>query len=419
MRPVPLAVALGIALAGCVAKAPSPAPEAPEETPPWLAALPALEGCNRCFEASVAVDDAGRIVATVEEGEALAVSEDGGATFAAVAAPPLPATLLGSGRTDALVEAAPDGRLLYSALVQELTEGAVAQWSLQAATSQDGGRTWLTNVFLSPFLLPATLPVSADRQWFVAGTDGAAYIVWGHYAGSLDLPTGWQTLGTGLYVLASKDGGRTFGQPVLAASKAQDGALGAGHPVVRRDGSLWVPYATSGFPSGRVNLRTDYPVAAAVSTDGGATFQSHVLHQDPAGFVAIWPFLAERDGKLALAWWDLRGNGTIQGLDLEAGAAPVQWGGPNATKGPWVSPDASTIAWWQAQGKEYALHIARPLLGRDDVVAGPLQGMPGRGPSDFAAVALLPDGRAVTAWGDGEGTLWVRAEAPRIGAPLA
>ena len=96
-------------------------------------AVPAIRDCvYDCFEPSVAVDAAGRIVVTTGNGGQMAVSEDGGRNFTPLPAMPLPpGTPANAKGADSLLETDAAGRVYYVAPPSARTrEGhVVAVWS--------------------------------------------------------------------------------------------------------------------------------------------------------------------------------------------------------------------------------------------------------------------------------------------------
>src|SRR5688572_11557020 len=118
MRPgwaLGMAVVLASALAGCQDDAPTSLPAAEPAKRTWQQ-LDVPLGCSAFCEPNLAVDAQGRILAW-SEGQ-LALSPDGGRTWETRQQPPPPLQAPpGAYQNDALVQAGPDGRFYFSALL--------------------------------------------------------------------------------------------------------------------------------------------------------------------------------------------------------------------------------------------------------------------------------------------------------------
>lgn len=438
MRPIVLLV---VALtAGCAA----PSPVAPEETLAETATVPVVvrpdsmvglllddpaQGLHfspavatgvpcwkaYCYETTVAADPEGRIFVSGVIAETIAVSSDGGATFAAVARPsvaPIDPDLepggVGSPRilqNDALVQVAPDGTLYFSALLTKAAYGAFGfqqvLFGIQVAASEDAGETWAVNNVITVDDDPRLL--GADRQWLAFGQDGIVYVSFQH------------TEGLGILVARSDDGGRTLGPFVNAIENTPaDGYIG-GPPTVDASGRLFVPhFFYAGITIEAVVPRAPGALRVAWSDDGGETFAVADVHRPEAGSPgAFFPVMVEdARGAMHLAWWNYD-EGVLIASSLDRGATwttPVRVG-PEITAAyasPWLlaHDDVLDVVWFAgAHDADSAdLLITRIPLGSGAAAAATLGHVTGYesrgGNTDFAHATLLPDGRVVAVLGD-------------------
>lgn len=363
----------------------------------------AVEPCSgkTCWEPSVAVDPQGRIFA-VEAGEwamsarpvaPVAVSHDGGQTFTHVAPPP-PITQAPPGTKvvygDIMVDAAPSGRLFWSAIVDLNAEGGPVlndmrkarplNWAIQVAWSDDAGQTWNDNQELSGV---EHLP---DRQW-LAFDGQTVYLA-------------YNTVGTGVLLSRSDDGGSTWG-PWIQVAPLADGPqwAGAGPPVVNQRGTVFVPVC-------------NYPGLATTifrSSDRGATFTSSTI---PIGCTAF-PILATRGDDLVLAVHNYEDGNVYVVRSKDQGATfaePVLWG-ESIVSSPWpvIRADGSVaVAWYKfTVAPESELHVTvGDAAPHEDVVVAKVV-VPSETDrteaalTHFAHAALTPDGRLVVTWVDG------------------
>jgi hypothetical protein len=394
--PIPaVAVLLAGLLAGCAGGErpddtadPTPGePTAMSFAPPVVA----LEEClySNCYEPSVAADPQGRLFVVDGSTSAVAVSEDGGLTWDQRAPPPLPIAVEGN-QGDVLVQVAPSGRLYWSALVIANPMGAFVLEGIQVAWSDDGAKTWLGDVHVSPATgTPQVL--SPDRQWLGFAPDGTIYLT-------------YNQLPTGIWIARSDDDGTTWSGWTRAASfEGRSAGLGqSGPPVVGSDGTVFVP-ACEGLASTEAASRT----MVFRSVDRGATFTPTTVDIGCNWFpiATVAP-----DGTLIVAGqpdgvqvaWSRDGGRTFEG--------PQRWGQGTATAGVWplMRADGRVFVAWFAEGSASSdLHVARGTLADgpvEDVVAGTATGEGTSRTSartDFASAALLPDGRLAVVWVEG------------------
>ena len=353
-------------LAGCSVEDPAaPTPATPGGTPAAAAfgeavALPIA--CRySCYEPSVARDGAGRLVVSDGVTADLAVSLDGGVTWAPVASPPMPGPGPGF-QTDVLVQASPSGRLYYSALLFRTLpgNGGVLE-GLQVAWSEDGGQTWPVNVHLSLLTDPTAGVYSPDRQWLGFGEGETVYLT-------------YNQIPTGIWIARSDDGGKTWGGWTRAAPlEGRMGGIGqSGPPLVDAEGRVLVPACSL----------ADESVRVFVSEDGGRTFAGRVAGTPGSG-CSWFPILeAGPSGALHLATHDGAG-GILVTTSTDGGATwtPSAAWGAGAIAAPWIeeaSDGSLVVAWFEHHGKDATLHVTR--------------GTPQEGPQSDAALGTKARG---------------------------
>src|SRR5688572_16907556 len=133
-------------------------------------------GCAYFCEPTVAIDAGGAIL--VRSGQ-MAISLDGGASFEPRSPPPLPqAAPPGSFQNDGLVQAGPDGRFYFSALITYYSPElqSIVLDGLQVASSADDAVTWDVDTYLSAATTPQSTGLGADRQWLTFGGPGEVYL---------------------------------------------------------------------------------------------------------------------------------------------------------------------------------------------------------------------------------------------------
>jgi hypothetical protein len=348
-----------------------------------------------CYEPSIAVDRLGRVFVTDAAGDAIAVSEDGGAHFKKRPAPPelvgqAPAEpVLSSLRgqrcvCDAIVQVDPHGRLVYSTL---------GETGVQVAVSSDAGRSWSSNILIGT--------PSPDRQWIGFGPKNIVYAIW--HSGAITTPPAY-------FTATSSDGGRTFGppQPFLPGTEI----FSVGPPVVDGQGRVYVPLLTGYYTGGVVG-----PAAAvAVSPGGGApTFVAHkvaanpcfcgfpIAAVDPRGTVAV-AFTGFAGGRTEASYTRALVSGsTDHGLTW---ARPRAWSTDQVTSSPWINlrGGRSDLVWY-GRGK---LILTRGRRGVSSLQQGVVAYSSPQ--TDFAHFAYLPDGRVIAVFT--EGAVFVNSELP-------
>lgn len=356
---------------------------APGWSPAFGEATVAVKACAyaSCYEPTIASDPQGRLFVADGSTSAIGVSTDGGRTWVQKNPPPMPSGLTGS-QSDVIVQAAPSGRLYWSALVvARPVQGSFVLEGLQVAWSDDAADTWAGNVHLSPLTRTAEV-VAPDRQWLSFGPAGHLYVT-------------YNQVPTGIWIARSTDGGATWsGWTRAAPLEGRGGGIGqSGPPVVDSKGRVFVPACDIANAGTRVFVSRDqarsftstlvpgpcswFPmlgvgwddslvlavsagaVSVARSVDGGATFTK--LKEWARGATAApWPIVRD-DGEAIVAWYE--GDGSSS--DLVVGAGPAHEG-----------PDRRVIV---ADG-----------MGTSGSRTSAL--------TDFASMARLPDGRLALTW---------------------
>lgn len=354
-----------------------------------------------CFEPSVAVDGAGRILVTAAQEAAIAVSDDEGRTFRLVDRPG--AVRPGADyMADALLVAGHDTTVFYLGLVgvgldmRALGSPHASVLGIQVAATTDGGTTWDSNVLLS---LEENAQ-GADRPWLVDGPDGVVV----SYS---------QTRAHEVRVAWSSDGGRTFspGASVPVGPRVEVGAAG---PIVAAGTEGAARYALAlaerptpmNAPSLRVYMGGGpapdlTPDPAAPGTSAAAAYWPAATATPEGAWALAW-----RDGDSAL-WLSQRADGWSEPVAVAEEAVLAPWIG--ATGGSvdvaWYAPAATGGAslWFGRLGTAADSKPIERVQLADDVRLGT-----GRS-TDFAHAAYLPDGRAVVAWSR-EGAAFVAVE---------
>ena len=424
--PLPLLSALLVLspalLAGCIADT-IPVPEDAaglEGGDAGLRLLPpvaALTQCRgNCFEPTVAAAPDGTLYVTDGIAGGIAVSRDGGATFETVPPPPMPPlTPRPAYQNDALVQVDAEGRLYFSALFTPYAYVGTFTMTLlgiQVAMSEDGGKTWAVNTFLSLSSTPQSAPVGNDRQWLAFGPGGEVYLSYKTISPVFVGGVGFLPMAGTVWLARSDDQGRTF-SPFRAVTAPEEalGSLIAGAAVVDAEGRVLLPYLTfAGGDGGRLRV--------GISEDGGKTFTRVDAYVPPGGKRAgtYFPVLAAGPDGVHLAWNDAAGA-VLMSTSRDGGrtwSEPVAWSDPahSVTSSPWVLARA-----------DGALDVAYFDLGEDQVsasihvVRGPADGAPAHraeaaplvkgfkgkpAHTDFAHLAHLPGGRVATVWADQE-----------------
>lgn len=324
-------------------------------------------------------------------------STDGGASFQQMVFGTPWGRLPGGGDTEAAVAAG--GRVYFL----DLWAG-----SNSLTYSADNGATWARGTPLT------TLPLT-DRQWLAVGprdpatgadtlyavyqliqppgsvwlarsSDGG--IVWDHHVqvssgdafpgavvadGDFVAVQWYHQASREVYVSTSHDRGATFTEHIVSYDA---------------DGSIWsqAGLALDGRHLYSVSMdRTTLDVEVARSTDLGATWEPTVVVSDPA-HGAQFPWIAARDGKVAVAWY---GSDTYTGHSNDAPATAA-----------WVIKYAESVD----GGSSFSAEVTALPPG-DTVKKGPIctSGLGCNGNrelGDFLQVAIDAAGRAVISYVD-------------------
>lgn len=348
--------------------------------------------CRFFCEPSVAIQANGDTLVRSDGG--LAFAGNGLASFSPRSPPPVPlAAAPGSFQNDGIVQAGPDGRFYFCALITlyEPTTRSLLLDGIQVASSTDGGATWDRDAFLSVATTPTHAALGADRQWLTFGKPGELYLSYQQIPavfsndpalrGREPAPPG------ALRMAFSSDGGRTFGDFVEASGEEGFHILGAG--AVDAGGRLYVPY----------NARTGTVVA--FSDDHGATFRRAQPSTAAADFFPHLAVLA--DGTVVAAWKDAQGQvSTAASHDRgEHWDPPAAWG-RNATGSPWLVPHpvGFAVAWLEARGDgQFQVQAAWPghAPTRTANLTAPDTA---RAYTDYVSAAALPGGGLAVVYGD-------------------
>jgi hypothetical protein len=197
-----------------------------------------------------------------------------------------------------------------------LLGGPLGGSDLGISRSTDGGRHWS-----APSIIPARAGEDFDKNWIVCD-NGASSPFRGHCYSTWD-DSGHINL---LLSATSVDAGKTWSTPAATA----DRTLGiGGQPLVQPDGTVIVP----------TDNLVDSQQLAYRSTDGGATWSSHVVVSDilehvVAGGLRSSPLpSAEIDGSGAVyvAWQDCRFRTACSANDIVFSRSTdgLSWTAPN------------------------------------------------------------------------------------------
>lgn len=388
MRTTVLLAGAALLLAGCAA--PAPGIEAASSLPPasTFTTVDSGAGCAYFCEPNAIVLASGEWFVL---GDALTRSLDEGATFEPIDIPPSP---LGpaSYQTDAMIEASPDGSLYYSALIAAcpLTCVALVLSGIQVARSEDLGETWSSTYLTLPSHFGAP---GADRQWLSFGADGLVCLNF-QYVGQLT-PLGWQSVtDPEIRASCSDDGGATFPDFVSVSGPVPNGAIN-GRAAFDSAGRMYVPY---------FRLDSDGALVVATSDDAGRTFEE-VPVEDAAG--DYFPSLAiDGNDTLHLLWRN--GDGAVSyatSVDRAATwSAPILLGAADEETpiSPWIEArgDVVRAVWFVSESDETNALVAWDGERTSVLATGVSDGEYRHAGSDFAHVALTPDGRAVAVFGD-------------------
>lgn len=382
------AIVLALLLAGCA----SPAAQtiAPAASPPALDVLlfASDAGCRSFCEPNVAALPTGEWLVL---GDRFTRSVDGGATFEDVAPPPSPVP--GSFQTDALVQVAPDGTLFFSALVAScalVSCAVLVLEGIQVARSTDASDSW-SSVFLSLPRHPNGF--GADRQWLAFGPDGVVCVNF-QYVGVIT-PVLLVNTGPEVRASCSTDGGATFPEFVSVTGVVENGVIN-GRPVFDAAGRYVIPY---------FRLDRDGALFLAISEDTGRTFEEVAVEGASGDY---FPSLAlDANGTFHLLWRDAdQAVVHATSADARAWSASEVVSGPGETtpSSPWMEARGEGIlaTWFVARGEDANDVVAWDGARTVTVATGLANGPYRPAATDFAHLALAPDGRALVVFGDVE-----------------
>jgi hypothetical protein len=192
------------------------------------------------------------------------VTFDGGATWSLAAAGPL--TAQGHFCSDPALTADGDGTFYYAYL--EISNGATNS-DVIVSRSTDGGLTFAPPVIAARGIPSVNFPdkeyIAADA-WAGSPHRGTVYVSWTDFLN----PTDHKALDNGqIKIVASRDGGATWSQPIAISHSAQyPEAISGSLPVVAPDGTVYVFYADFISNTGPLSIRF------AKSADGGRTWSA-------------------------------------------------------------------------------------------------------------------------------------------------
>jgi hypothetical protein len=366
-----------------------------------------------CYEPSIVVDGAGRIVVVDGEGQHLAVSESDGRNFTDLGPVPLPpgapSGLVGA---DSVVEVAPWGELFY---VTPLTGPSAPLISMQVASSSTGGRSWDTNILVS-LAGPGHNPVAGtDRPWLGFGQDGRTVYL------------SYNEVATGEWISRSNDRGATFGPffPAGQQGGASIGATSAGPAVADSRGTVFLPFAgaiePATLPADVAAQSVDLHLFVSSSSDGGQTFTPVDVAPAVEGFPVLT--LGPSDA-LYLAHGDGTGAEVLQ-ISTDHGMTwtkPVAFSQGKTTEGPWISTTADGLdaAYFVVTGSTFALYVTHLAINGTTVTVDhteavatgiasnrgngiPLAGSSNTPQTDFPTIVSEPNGRMDSVWVDAGG----------------
>ncbi|MHB8632372.1 MAG: sialidase family protein [Thermoplasmatota archaeon] len=344
-----------------------------------------------CFEPTVAADPRGRTYLANTECTHIAATQDF-THFENLTLPPFPAEAPPGATTgDCTVQIDPAGRLWYSTLVISGNLGQLLA-GLQAARSDDGGKSWALNDYFHVAAAPPTdVAVGSDRQWLAFDGNKSVYFAF------------WNFVQSQAYVARSDDDGSLWG-PMIP----MPGVI-PGPPMVDDKGTLHSPSLTYSAP---------FQVIDAQSSDGGLQFSQVTVYHAPSGLSwGAYPTITQAQGTLYMAWQDESQRVEVAS-STDHGAtwsAPIQWNakGQKLTPGqradrdgasPAIATDGKRLAvMWYAQdgGIQQAMvataPVAQAMKGPSFTAAAASYNYT-KQTSDFSDFAFLPNGRLAVAF---------------------
>ncbi|MGB0651773.1 MAG: sialidase family protein [Thermoplasmatota archaeon] len=284
--------------------------------------------------------------------------------------------------------------------------------------SSDGGDSWTP----SPVPILPHKSVLMDRQWLLPLSDGRI----GLFHAEL-----FPAEPRSIEATFSADGGLTWSLPV---DVVDEGLNLIGHPMELTDGTILAPWAE--IEQGSSDLWTAPGQAmVARSTDGGATWEQHLVSPVPGGYGNLWPIqgAADQAGNAYVAWgaWDhdagdeerermamflskssdggvtwsdpakLRARG-VNALPWVAatgnGTVAVGWYGGDTEGDPLEAPDDATWYAYAAESLDGGETFALTKVDPEPVKTGPFCPIGGACPSDrelldYVSLDYAPDGR--------------------------
>jgi hypothetical protein len=392
---------------GCLDDAAPAADDGDEPLPP-LAFLPSTHAAecrgDGCFEPAVTVDLQGRVYAIGSSGRmgGVAVSTDGGATFAMKPWPALPNPLPGiegeaGSAGDDVVQASPWGTVYMTRLYSDT--GGILGGGIHLAATEDGGDTWSLNRFVQVREMPTSRSFTADRQWLAFDGDATVYLLFNCGASAA------------ICLMRSDDRGQTWGAAtdvVLPADHTFPSPMG--FPAVGPDGEIVAAYFGDPRPDASTGARS---IKVAASFDGGRTFRqstayTHPLDEGTAG--GGWPEATVLADGTWVAGWSTSDDRLWFVTSSDQGST---WSdplvlGPDTTGGashPWLRPreEGGFDAVWFGQGPSVVLGRFAPDLSFQLATLAE----EGGGNSDYAYFDHAPDGRVAVAFVAPDGTLRV------------
>jgi hypothetical protein len=188
-------------------------------------------------------------------------------------------------------------------------------------------------VWGTPIVAVPGAPEGPDKEWVVCDNWAKSRFRGSCYLAYYDL------VRDTIAVRSSRDGGATWGQPVVtSAGPVREAIVNGAQPLVRPDGTLIVLYSV--FESDQLGVDE---IGALRSTDGGATFGvatrvADLVSEDVTGLRAP-PFVSAEvagDGTIWAAWSDCRFRPDCDANDvvLVSSRDGVRWSTPSRVPGP-------------------------------------------------------------------------------------